>query len=116
MKILSSKDAYSYKLQLEQVREQMRMLEENGVYDVAGNRIRKEDQEQYRQLKRMEFHLRQLASGIEKPKPFAAEKKVEKVEKKDTRPRLTDEQRLEMARKLSEVRKNLGRCVGTLEK
>ena len=113
MKILSSKDAYSYKLQLEQVREQMRMLEENGVYDVAGNRIRKEDQEQYRQLKRMEFHLRQLASGIEKPKPFAAEKKVEK---KDTRPRLTDEQRLEMARKLSEVRKHLGRCADTLEK
>lgn len=113
MKILNSKDAYSYKLQLEQVREQMRMLEENGVYDVAGNRIRKEDREQYRQLKRMEFHLRQLASGIEKPKPFAAEKKVEK---KDTRPRLTDEQRLEMARKLSEVRKHLGRCADTLEK
>ena len=113
MKILNSKDAYSYKLQLEQVREQMKMLEENGVYDVAGNRIRKEDQEQYRQLKRMEHHLRQLASGIEKPKPFEAEKKEKK---KDTRPRLTDEQRLEMARKLSEVRKNLGRCVDTLEK
>ena len=113
MKILNSKDAYSYKLQLEQVREQMKMLEENGVYDVAGNRIRKEDQEQYRQLKRMENHLRQLASGIEKPKPFEAEKKVAK---KDTRPRLTDEQRQEMARKLSEVRKNLGRCVGTPEK
>ena len=113
MKILSSKDAYSYKLQLEQVREQMKMLEENGIYDVAGNRIRPEDREQYRQLKRMEFHLRQLASGIEKPKPFEAEKKVAK---KDTRPRLTDEQRLEMARMLSETRKHLGRCVGTPEK
>ena len=113
MKILNSKDAYSYKLQLEQVREQMKMLEENGVYDVAGNPLREEDQEQYRQLKRMEHHLRQLASGIEKPKPFEAEKKVEK---EDTRPRLTDEQRQEMARKLSEVRKHLGRCVGTPEK
>ena len=113
MKILNSKDAYSYKLQLEQVREQMKMLEENGVYDVAGNRIRKEDQEQYRQLKRMEHHLRQLASGIEKPTPFATEKKVEK---KDTRSRLTDEQRLEMARMLSETRKHLGRCADTLEK
>jgi hypothetical protein len=54
-----------------------------------------------------------LASGVEKPTPFAAEKKAEK---KDTRPRLTDEQRLEMARKLSEVRKHIGRCVGTPEK
>lgn len=112
MKILNSKDAYSYKLQLEQVREQMKMLEENGIYDVAGNRIRPEDREQYRQLKRMEHHLRQLASGIEKPKPFVAEKKVEK---KDTRPRLTDEQRLEMARMLSETRKHLGRCTDTLK-
>ena len=59
----------------------MKMLEENGVYDVAGNRIRKEDLEQYRQLKRMEHHLLQLASGIEKPKPFEAEKKVAKKEK-----------------------------------
>ena len=52
MKILNSKDAYSYKLQLEQVREQINLLVENGIYDVAGNRIRKEDREQYRQLKR----------------------------------------------------------------
>ena len=113
MKILSSKDAYSFKLQLEQVREQMKMLEENGVYDVAGNRIRHEDREQYQQLKRMEHHLRQLASGVEKPTPFAAEKKEKK---KDTRPRLTDEQRLEMARMLSETRKQLGRCADPLEK
>ena len=112
MKILNSKDAYSYKLQLEQVREQINLLVENGIYDVAGNRIRKEDREQYRQLKRMEHHLRQLASGIEKPTPFAAEKKVEK---KDTRPKLTDEQRLEMARMLSETRKHLGRCADTLK-
>tara|TARA_B100001250_G_scaffold401356_1_gene413124 strand:- start:11066 stop:11410 length:345 start_codon:yes stop_codon:yes gene_type:complete len=108
MKILSSKETYSYKLQLDTVREQMRQIEENGIYDIAGNKIKKEDKEQYKQLKAMEHHLRQLASGIESPSPYKKPKQVEA--KPETRRQMTDEERAQFAKMLSETRLAITRC------
>lgn len=108
MKILSSKETYSYKLQLDTVREQMRQLEENGIYDIAGNKIKKQDREQYKQLKAMEHHLRQLASGIESPSPYKKPKQVEA--KPETRRQMTDEERAQFAKMLSETRLSITRC------
>ena len=43
MKVLTSQEAFAYKQQLETIREQMRQIEERGVYDIAGNIIKPSD-------------------------------------------------------------------------
>ena len=75
MRILTSSEAYAYKQQLEVIREQMQVLEERGVYNIAGNTIQPEDREEFRELKKMEHHIRQLAAGIEKPSPYRKPKR-----------------------------------------
>jgi len=75
MRILTSSEAYAYKSQLGVIREQMQLLEERGVYNIAGNTIRPEDRAEYRELRKMEHHIRQLAAGIDKPSPYRKPKR-----------------------------------------
>jgi hypothetical protein len=70
MKVLTSQEAFAYKNQLQVIREQMAQIEERGVYDVAGNTVKPGDRKEYRDLVKMENHVRQLAAGIEKPLPL----------------------------------------------
>jgi hypothetical protein len=75
MKILSSAETFSLKNQLQVIREQMAQIEERGVYDVAGNTVKPGDRREYRDLVKMENHVRQLAAGIERPLPLRAKKR-----------------------------------------
>ena len=70
MKILTSQETFAYKNQLQVIREQMAQIEERGVYDVAGNTVKPGDRKEYRDLVKMENHVRQLAAGVEKPLPL----------------------------------------------
>jgi hypothetical protein len=70
MKILTSQEAFALKNQLQVIREQMAQIEERGIYDVAGNTVKPGDRREYRDLVKMENHVRQLAAGIERPLPL----------------------------------------------
>ena len=70
MKVLTSQEAFALKNQLTVIREQMAQIEERGVYDVAGNTVKPSDRKEYRDLVKMENHVRQLAAGIENPLPL----------------------------------------------
>ena len=70
MKVLTSQEAFAYKNQLTVIREQMAQIEERGIYDVAGNTVKPSDRREYRDLVKMENHVRQLAAGIERPSPL----------------------------------------------
>ena len=75
MKVLTSQEAFALKNQLAVIREQMTQIEERGVYDVAGNTVKPSDRKEYRELVKMENHVRQLAAGIEKPLPLQAKER-----------------------------------------
>ena len=75
MKVLTSQEAFAYKNQLAVIREQMTQIEERGVYDVAGNTVKPSDRKEYRDLLKMENHVRQLAAGIERPLPLRAKER-----------------------------------------
>ena len=70
MKVLTSQEAFALKNQLTVIREQMAQIEERGIYDVAGNTVKPSDRREYRDLVKMENHVRQLAAGIERPLPM----------------------------------------------
>ena len=70
MKVLTSQETFALKNQLQVIREQMAQIEDRGVYDVAGNTVKPGDRKEYRDLVKMENHVRQLAAGIEKPLPL----------------------------------------------
>ena len=109
MKVLTSQEAFAYKNQLAVIREQMAQIEERGVYDVAGNTVKPSDRNEYRDLAKMENHVRQLAAGIEKPLPLRAKE----------RPGVTfpeppsDERWEELANLAHELSKELGGCTDT---
>ena len=70
MKVLTSQETFALKNQLAVIREQLAQIEERGVYDVAGNTVKASDRKEYRNLVKMENHVRQLAAGIERPLPL----------------------------------------------
>ena len=75
MKVLTSQETFALKNQLAVIREQLAQIEERGVYDVAGNTVKASDRKEYRDLVKMENHVRQLAAGIERPLPLRAKKR-----------------------------------------
>ena len=109
MKVLTSAETFALKNQLQVIREQMAQIEERGVYDVAGNTIKPGDRNEYRDLAKMENHVRQLAAGIEKPLPLRAKE----------RPGVTfpeppsDERWEELANLAHELSKELRGCTDT---
>ena len=111
MKVLTSQEAFAYKQQLETIREQMRQIEERGVYDIAGNIIKPSDRKEYKDLKEMENHVRQLAAGIQHPLPLQAKKRKPQEPPKE----LTDEEWKELAELAREAFKDFHRCADTKE-
>ena len=109
MKVLSSAESFSLKQQLTAIREQIREIEERGVYDVAGNIVRKEDRQQFNELRKMEHHVRQLAAGVERPAKL--EQKKRKLE--TPKDRLSDEEWKELAEWAHEAFKPLLGCTDT---
>ena len=75
MKVLTSQETFALKNQLKVIREQLAQIEERGVYDVAGNTVKPSDRKEYRDLVKMENHVRQLAAGIERPSPLRKKKR-----------------------------------------
>jgi hypothetical protein len=112
MKVLTSQEAFAYKNQLAVIREQMQQLEERGAYSVAGNIVKPSDRKEYRNLTEMEHHVRQLAAGVEKPKPYVKPKRPGTP----TRRELTDEEWDELAKCASEAFKEWRGCADTKEK
>ena len=112
MKVLTSQEGFAYKQQLKVIREQLVQIEERGVYGVAGNTIRTNDREEYRNLVAMEYHLKQLAAGIEKPKAYEKPKHSEIPPQRG----LTDEEWEELAKNASEAFKEFRGCADTREK
>jgi hypothetical protein len=112
VKVLTSQEGFAYKQQLKVIREQLVQIEERGVYGVAGNTIRTNDREEYRNLVKMEYHLKQLAAGIEKPKAYEKPKHSEIPPQRG----LTDEEWEELAKNASEAFKEFRGCADTREK
>jgi hypothetical protein len=112
MKVLTSQEAFAYKNQLAVIREQMQQIEERGVYSVAGNTVKPSDRKEYRNLTEMEHHVRQLAAGVEKPKPYVKPKRPGTP----TRRELTDEEWDELAKCASEAFKEFRGCADTGER
>ena len=111
MKVLTSQEAFAYKQQLKVIREQITDLEERGVYGVAGNTIRSKDRTEYRNLVAMEYHLRQLAAGIRKPRPYSKSKHPETPPQTER----TDKEWEELAKMASEAFKEFKGCADTKE-
>jgi len=111
MKVLTSAETFALKNQLQVIREQMAQIEERGVYDVAGNTVKASDRKEYRDLVRMENHVRQLAAGIERPLPLRKKKRpgVEFPEPP------SDERWEELANLAHEAFKELLGCADTKE-
>jgi hypothetical protein len=112
VKVLTSQEGFAYKQQLKVIREQLVQIEERGVYGVAGNTIRTNDREEYRNLVKMEYHLKQLAAGIEKPKAYEKPKHSEIPPQRG----LTDEEWEELAKNASEAFKEFRGGADTREK
>ena len=110
MKILSSAETFSLKNQLQVIREQMAQIEERGVYDVAGNTVKPGDRKEYRDLVKMENHVRQLAAGIERPSPLRKKERPGVVLPR----RPTDEQWEELAKIAHETFKEFLGCTDTV--
>jgi hypothetical protein len=109
MKILSSQETFSLKNQLQVIREQLAQIEERGVYDVAGNTVKPGDRREYRDLLKMENHVRQLAAGIERPSPLKAKERPGVV----FRERASDERWEELAKLAHEAFKDILGCADT---
>jgi hypothetical protein len=111
MKVLTSAETFALKNQLQVIREQMAQIEERGVYDVAGNTVKASDRKEYRDLVKMENHVRQLAAGIERPLPLRKKKRpgVEFPEPP------SDERWEELANLAHEAFKELLGCADTSE-
>jgi hypothetical protein len=110
MKILSSQETFSLKNQLQVIREQLAQIEERGVYDVAGNTVKPGDRREYRDLLKMENHVRQLAAGIERPSPLKAKERPGVV----FRERASDERWEELAKLAHEAFKDILGCADTV--
>jgi hypothetical protein len=110
MKILSSQETFSLKNQLQVIREQLAQIEERGVYDVAGNTVKPGDRREYRDLLKMENHVRQLAAGIERPSPLKAKERPGVV----FRERASDERWEELAKLAHEAFKDILGCTDTV--
>jgi len=109
MKILSSSEAFAYKQQLAVIRDQMRLIEERGVYDIAGNIVKPSDRKEYADLKKMENHVQQLGAGIEHPLPLERPKHNPEKRRKP----LTDAEWKELAEWAHEAFKPLLGCTDT---
>ena len=112
MKVLTSQESFVYKHQLKVIKEQINDLVERGVYGVAGNIIRSKDREEYRNLVEMEYHVKQLATGVEKPRPYT------KPEHSEIPPQQgrTDEEWEKLAKCASEAFKEFRVCADLGEK
>ena len=110
MKILSSQETFSLKNQLQVIREQLAQIEERGVYDVAGNTVKPSDRKEYRDLLKMENHVRQLAAGIERPSPLKPKERPGVV----FRERASDERWEELAELAHEAFKDILGCTDTV--
>ena len=110
MKILSSQETFSLKNQLAVIREQLAQIEERGVYDVAGNTVKPSDRREYRDLLKMENHVRQLAAGIERPSPLKAKERPGVK----FRERASDERWEELAELAHEAFKDILGCTDTV--
>ena len=111
MKVLTSQEAFALKNQLTVIREQMAQIEERGVYDVAGNTVKPSDRKEYRDLVKMENHVRQLAAGIERPLPLRKKKRPGVVFPE----RASDERWEELAKLAHETFKEIRGCTDTRE-
>ena len=109
MKVLTSQEAFALKNQLAVIREQMAQIEERGVYDVAGNTVKPSDRKEYRDLVKMENHVRQLAAGIENPLPLRAKERPGVV----FRERVSDERWEELYNLAHEAFKDILGCTDT---
>jgi len=109
MKVLTSQEAFALKNQLAVIREQMTQIEERGVYDVAGNTVKPSDRKEYRDLVKMENHVRQLAAGIENPLPLRAKERPGVV----FRERVSDERWEELYNLAHEAFKDILGCTDT---
>jgi len=109
MKVLTSQEAFALKNQLAVIREQMTQIEERGVYDVAGNTVKPSDRREYRDLVKMENHVRQLAAGIENPLPLRAKERPGVV----FRERVSDERWEELYNLAHEAFKDILGCTDT---
>ena len=109
MKVLTSQEAFALKNQLTVIREQMAQIEERGVYDVAGNTVKPSDRREYRDLVKMENHVRQLAAGIENPLPLRAKERPGVV----FRERVSDERWEELYNLAHEAFKDILGCTDT---
>jgi len=109
MKVLTSQEAFALKNQLTVIREQMAQIEERGVYDVAGNTVKPSDRKEYRDLVKMENHVRQLAAGIENPLPLRAKERPGVV----FRERVSDERWEELYNLAHEAFKDILGCTDT---
>ena len=110
MKILSSQETFSLKNQLQVIREQLAQIEERGIYDVAGNTVKPGDRKEYRNLLKMENHVRQLAAGIERPSPLKAKERPGVK----FRERASDERWEELAELAHEAFKDILGCTDTV--
>jgi hypothetical protein len=111
MKVLTSAETFALKNQLQVIREQMAQIEDRGVYDVAGNTVKPGDRKEYRDLLKMENHVRQLAAGIERPLPLRKKKRPGVVFPE----RASDERWEELAKLAHETFKELLGCADTEE-
>ena len=109
MKVLTSQEAFALKNQLTVIREQMAQIEERGVYDVAGNTVKPSDRKEYRELVKMENHVRQLAAGIENPLPLKPKERPGVV----FRERVSDERWEELYNLAHEAFKDILGCTDT---
>jgi len=109
MKVLTSQEAFALKNQLTVIREQMAQIEERGIYDVAGNTVKPSDRKEYRDLVKMENHVRQLAAGIENPLPLRAKERPGVV----FRERVSDERWEELYNLAHEAFKDILGCTDT---
>jgi len=110
MKVLTSAETFALKNQLQVIREQMAQIEDRGVYDVAGNTVKPGDRKEYRDLVKMENHVRQLAAGIERPLPLRAKKRPGVVFPE----RASDERWEELAKLAHETFKEILGCTDTV--
>ena len=111
MKVLTSAETFALKNQLQVIREQMAQIEDRGVYDVAGNTVKPSDRKEYRDLVKMENHVRQLAAGIENPLPLRKQKRPGVVFPE----RASDERWEELAKLAHETFKEILGCTDTRE-
>ena len=109
MKVLTSQETFALKNQLTVIREQLAQIEERGVYDVAGNTVKASDRKEYRDLLKMENHVRQLAAGIERPSPLQPKERPGVV----FRERPSDERWEELAELAHEAFKDILGCTDT---